>query len=132
MPSSAPTSSARAAGRAPTCSRRTRGTPWSIYGPGEVPISRAFLDDSLGRLVELVDGYQPDLIWFDFDTGYVPPQDLRRFLAFYFNRAHQWGKGVAINDKHEGLFPATGERARFRARQDLRAAAISCGRPTPR
>ena len=81
------------------------GTPWSIYGPGEVPVSRAFVDDGLGRLVELVDGYRPDLIWFDFDTGYVPPQDLRRFLAFYFNRAAQWGKGVAINDKHEHLFP---------------------------
>jgi alpha-L-fucosidase len=81
------------------------GTPWSIYGPGEVPISREFIDDSLGRLVELVDGYRPDLVWFDFDTGYVPPRDLRRFMTFYFNRGVQWKKGVAINDKHENLFP---------------------------
>ena len=35
----------------------------------------------------------------------MPPEDLRRFLAFYFNRAAQWKKGVAINDKHEHLFP---------------------------
>ena len=64
------------------------------------------MDDSLGRFVELIDGYQPDLIWLDFDTGYVPKEDLRRFAAFYFNRAAQWKKGVAINDKHEdGVFP---------------------------
>jgi alpha-L-fucosidase len=81
------------------------GTPWSIYGPGGIPLSREFIDDSLGRLVELVDGYQPDLVWFDFDTAYVPPHDLRRFMTFYVNRAVQWKKGVAINDKHENLFP---------------------------
>ena len=82
------------------------GTPWSIYGPGEVPVSREFIDDSLGRLVELIDGYRPDLIWFDFDTQYIPPQDLRRIMTFYFNRAAQWKKGVAVNDKHEHLFPS--------------------------
>ena len=35
------------------------GTPWSIYGPGEVPIAREFIDDSLGRLVELVTAISP-------------------------------------------------------------------------
>ncbi len=82
------------------------GTPWSIYGPaGGKPLSRDFIDDSLGRLVELVDGYQPDLILFDFDTYLVPREDLLRFTAFYFNRATQWRKGVVIHDTHEGLFP---------------------------
>jgi alpha-L-fucosidase len=82
------------------------GPPWSFYGPaGGRPLSREFIDDSLGRLVELVDGYRPDLVWFDFDTGCVPAEDLRRFAAFYFNKAAQWKKAVAINDKHEDLFP---------------------------
>jgi len=79
------------------------GTPWSMYGPDSV--TKEFVDDSLGRFVELIDGYQPDLIWLDFDTGFVPKEDLRRFAAFYFNRAAQWKKGVAINDKHEDVFP---------------------------
>jgi len=74
------------------------GTPWSFYGPDEV--TPGFVDDGLGRLVELVDGYQPDLVWFDFDTEQVKPEVMRRFAAFYFNRAAEWKKEVAINDKH--------------------------------
>ena len=36
----------------------------------------------------------------------MPKEDLRRFAAYYFNRAAEWKKGVAINDKHEdGVFP---------------------------
>lgn len=79
------------------------GTPWSFYGPATV--TREFINDGLGRLVELVDGYRPDLVWFDFDTQFVDHEDLRRFAAFYFNRAAQWNKDVAINDKHEDFFP---------------------------
>ena len=79
------------------------GTPWSFYGPNT--ITPEFLDDCLGRLVELVDGYQPDLVWFDFDSKDVDPKALRRFASFYFNRATQWKKEVAINDKFEGTFP---------------------------
>jgi alpha-L-fucosidase len=79
------------------------GTPWSFYGPDK--IDRPFIDDCLGRLVELVDGYQPDLVWFDFDSGDVDRADLRRFASFYFNRAAEWKKDVAINDKSESTFP---------------------------
>lgn len=78
-------------------------TPWSFYGPRT--ITPEFMDDCLGRLVELVDGYQPDLVWFDFDSADVDPAALRRFASFYFNRAAQWRKEVAINDKLEGTFP---------------------------
>jgi alpha-L-fucosidase len=79
------------------------GPPWSFYGPDRV--TPEFVDDCLGRLVELVDGYQPDLVWFDFDTKEVDRTVLRRFASFYFNRAAQWGKPVAINDKSEDRFP---------------------------
>lgn len=79
------------------------GTPWSFYGPDK--IDRPFVDDCLGRLVELVDGYQPDLVWFDFDSADIDRADLRRFASFYFNRAAEWKKGVAINDKSESTFP---------------------------
>jgi len=80
------------------------GAPWSIYGPSTV--DRPFVDDSLGRLAELVDGYRPDLVWFDFDTGGIDPADLMQFEAFYFNRASYWNKEVAVNDKHEDRFPS--------------------------
>ena len=73
------------------------GTPWSLYGPST--ITPEFVQDCFGRLVELVDGYRPDLVWFDNDTGCVPEAELRRFAAFYFNRAEEWKQSVAINDK---------------------------------
>ena len=79
------------------------GTPWSFYGPAS--LTREFVDDSFGRLVEMVDGYKPDLVWFDFDTQYLEPVELRQFAAFYFNRAAEWKKDVAINDKYENRFP---------------------------
>lgn len=79
------------------------GTPWSFYGPAtETP---EFVDDGLGRLTELVEGYHPDLVWFDFDTQYVQRDALQQFAAFYFNHAAQWKQDVVINDKHEDRFP---------------------------
>ena len=75
------------------------GTPWSIYGPATV--TPEFIEDSLGRLTELVDGYHPDLVWFDFDTRYVKEPNLARFAAYYFNRAAEWKQNVVINDKNK-------------------------------
>ena len=78
-------------------------TPWSFYGPST--LTPEFVEDCFGRLVELVDGYQPDLVWFDNDTPCVDRDNLRRFTAFYFNRAVQWKKTVVINDKTDQFPP---------------------------
>ena len=79
------------------------GTPWSLYGPAT--FTPDFVNDCFGRLVELVDGYQPDMVWFDNDSPCVSRDNLRRFAAFYFNRAAQWKKSVVINDKTEQFPP---------------------------
>ena len=62
--------------------------------------SQAYLDDWLARTCELVDKYQPQLVWFDWwiEQPVFEPY-LRAFAAYYYNRAAQWGKGVAINYK---------------------------------
>jgi alpha-L-fucosidase len=68
--------------------------------------SQAFLDDWLARTCELVDKYQPQLIWFDWwieNAAFVPY--LQRFAAYYYNRGAERGQGVAINHKYEA-FPA--------------------------
>jgi alpha-L-fucosidase len=60
----------------------------------------AFLDDWLLRTCEVVDKYQPQLIWFDWWIGHEAFKPvLPRFAAYYYNRGAQWGKGVAINHK---------------------------------
>jgi alpha-L-fucosidase len=74
-----------------------------LYGPAQVqsmPPNEQFLDDWLLRTCELVDRYQPQLVWFDWWIGQpVFEPYLQRFAAFYYNRAAEWSRGVAINFK---------------------------------
>ncbi len=49
---------------------------------------------------ELIDQYQPDLIWFDWTVGKYPFQPtFYKFMAYYYNNAKDWGKDVVINTK---------------------------------
>lgn len=66
---------------------------------------QAFLDDWLARTCELVDKYQPQLVWFDWwieEPAFEPYR--KKFGAFYYNRGREWNKGVALNYKF-GAFP---------------------------
>ncbi len=78
-----------------------------LYGPAqpkETPPDEAFLADWLARTCELVDKYQPQLIWFDWWIEEPPFEPyLRHFAAYYYNRAFQWGLPVAINYKHQAF-----------------------------
>ena len=63
--------------------------------------SAEYLDDWLARTCELIDKYQPQLVWFDWwiEQKCFEPY-LKTFASFYYNRSAQWHKGVAINYKH--------------------------------
>lgn len=63
-----------------------------------------FLEDWLVRCCELVDKYQPSLVYFDWwiQEAAVKPY-LKKFAAYYYNRAAEWGKEVAITYKHEAF-----------------------------
>lgn len=64
-----------------------------------------FLDDWLARTCELVDKYQPQLVWFDWWIEQVVFEPyLQKFAAYYYNRGEEWRRGVAINYKHH-TFP---------------------------
>ena len=65
-----------------------------------------FLQLWKGKLVEVVDQYQPDLMWFDFALDEIPDSVKTAYLAYYFNRAHQWGRDVVVTHKQEDL-PST-------------------------
>ena len=61
-----------------------------------------FLEDWLARCCEMVDKYQPQVVWFDWWIEQVVFEPyLQRFAAHYYNRGEEWGKGVAINHKHD-------------------------------
>jgi alpha-L-fucosidase len=68
----------------------------------------AFLEDWLTRAQELVDKYQPQLVWFDWwieQTVFKPY--IQRFASFYYNRSEEWDKGVVINYKNNAYEPGT-------------------------
>jgi alpha-L-fucosidase len=65
-----------------------------------------FLVNWFERNVELIDKYQPDMLWFDngVDQRYLDPLKLQ-VAAYYYNRAAQWGKEVSISTKKAAYAP---------------------------
>jgi len=51
------------------------------------------------KLQEVVDGYQPDLVYQDFDLGLVDESKRLAFLARYYNQAVAWNKDVVATYK---------------------------------
>jgi alpha-L-fucosidase len=70
--------------------------------------SDAFLAEWLARTCELVDKYQPAIVWFDWwiqNLAFKPY--LQKFAAYYYNRAAEWQREVAINYKYDAFEPGT-------------------------
>lgn len=65
--------------------------------------TKEFLDDWLVRCCEIVDRFQPKIVYFDWwiQHSAVKPY-LKKFAAYYYNRAEEWGGGV-INYKHDAF-----------------------------
>lgn len=63
-----------------------------------------YLNDWLIRCCEIVDKYRPKLFYFDWwiQHSSVKPY-LRKFAAYYYNRAKEWGTEVVINYKHDAF-----------------------------
>lgn len=70
--------------------------------------NRAFLDQWLAKTREVIDGYQPDLMWFDFGIRFIQEHYKREFLAYYYNAAREWGRGVVVTYKNHDLVPGSG------------------------
>jgi len=61
--------------------------------------SQAFLDMWLGKAQEVIDRYQPDLLYLDYALKYIQEHYKRQLLAYYYNRAEEWGKEVVVTYK---------------------------------
>ena len=76
-----------------------------LYGPAQsdkVQPNNAYLDNWLARAAEIVDKYHPEIVWFDWwieQPAFKPY--LQKFGAFYYNRAAEWKREVAINYKNK-------------------------------
>ena len=58
--------------------------------------SKKFKELWFAKLKEVIDNYQPDLIWFDGSLDRVGEPPVLKFFAYYFNQAQQWGRDVEV------------------------------------
>jgi alpha-L-fucosidase len=91
----------------------------AFYGPAHAGVTdqnherwsahpdAAYLNDWLARTAELVQKYQPEIVWFDWwiETKEFEPYR-QRFASFYYNDAASRGSTAAINYKDDA-FPPT-------------------------
>lgn len=71
-------------------------------------VPKEHLEDWLARTCELIDRYQPKVLWFDWwiqNVAFKPY--LRKLAAYYYNRGRQWGVDVAINYKDDAFVKNT-------------------------
>ncbi len=65
------------------------------------PPTQEFLDHWWDRTTDIVDQYQPDILWFDFGldkAGFEPVH--KKIMAYYYNKGLEWKKGVVFQDKN--------------------------------
>ncbi|NME66761.1 alpha-L-fucosidase [Flammeovirga aprica] len=82
---------------------------------------KKFNDEWLARLDELMEKYQPDIIWFDNRMDIIDEKHRKQFLANYYNNAQKWGKEVVCTYKFEDMEKGTAvldlERSRMKDKQ---------------
>lgn len=70
---------------------------------GNLPEERWLKEFWLGTLTEVVDKYQPDIVWFDTWLDLIPEQTRFDFAAYYLNEAKKWGKEVMMTHKDRDM-----------------------------
>jgi alpha-L-fucosidase len=82
-----------------------------FYGPArskEEPPDEAYMQDWLCRCCEIVDRYMPRVFYFDWwieEAAWAPA--LKKFAAYYYNRAAEWKQEVVINYKNRAFADGT-------------------------
>jgi alpha-L-fucosidase len=70
---------------------------WHIHNDARL---QQFLEDWVAKSEELIDQYQPDIIWYDNGLNGRQFDPLKmKVAAYYYNRARQWGKEVTFDTK---------------------------------
>lgn len=65
------------------------------------PVSEEFKEKWWARTKDLIDNYQPDIMWFDFYLDIPDYAEYRpKLAAYYYNKGIEWGKEVVLQDKN--------------------------------
>lgn len=73
------------------------------YLYGNMPAEKWYKEVWLGKLEEVIDKYDPDLIYFDSWLDLIPENYREQFCAYYFNKAVERNKEVVVVRKQEDL-----------------------------
>ena len=82
-----------------------------LYGPihekNALP-TKAFLDDWKGKIIEVIDKYDPDFVWFDYGLKQITDSYKQDLLTHYYNQAAAAHKEVVVTYKFHDLPPGAG------------------------
>ncbi len=84
-------------------SPQTLNDPELNYLYGNIPEDKWLEEVWFGKLKEVIDSYQPDIIWFDSWLDEIPEEYRQKFCAYYLNEADKLGKEVVIVRKQDDL-----------------------------
>jgi alpha-L-fucosidase len=73
------------------------------YLYGNIPEAQWLEEVWFGKLKEVINKYQPDIIWFDSWLDQIPEKYRQKFCAYYLNEAKKWDKEVVIIRKQDDL-----------------------------
>lgn len=73
------------------------------YLYGNLPEEQWLEEVWFGKLKEVIDNYQPDIIWFDSWLDQIPEGYRKKFCAYYLNEAKKLDKEVVIVRKQDDL-----------------------------
>ena len=80
------------------------GLPLGTEAVRGFAVAPEYMDDWLARTCEIVDKYRPKIMYFDWWIQVEPMKPyLRKFAAYYYNRAAEWGEEVTINYKNDAF-----------------------------
>ena len=78
-----------------------------IHEEGVEP-TKEFLDHYSGKVMEVIDKYDPDFIWFESFLELVREDYYRKITAYYYNNALKNGKEVVLTYKDNDIPPLAG------------------------
>lgn len=78
------------------------------FDADEWPPNQEFTDEWYGKIIEVIDNYDPDFIWFDFGLDFMHDSYTKSFLAYYYNKSLTDGDEVVVTFKGHDLPPGVG------------------------
>ncbi|HDR50031.1 MAG TPA: alpha-L-fucosidase [Mariniphaga anaerophila] len=81
----------------------SKDDPELSYLYGNIPEDQWFEEVWFGKLKEVIDKYQPDIMWFDSWLDQIPESYRQKYCAYYLNEAQKWNKEVVIVRKQDDL-----------------------------